>query len=328
MQLVHQGSTHFDATFWVGANALVRTVALGDLAVTAMEGPKVVRRYIHERTVIEDTESTVDLVDAGWRVHNYPARLAYSATPPDYGSLLIQRRRWANGGLIILPKLLRSLRRRGMRGRGAEAFIRVHYLVSIATSNVALLLLLALPSTHGAPVELVALTCLPYFVIYARDLRLLGRRRRDLFEVYCLNLLLLPVNLGGVVMSVRQGLSGRRIPFGRTPKISDRTSAPALYLAGTFGLLALWAVGALLDGSSGRPVHGVLGAVNAALLAFAISRYVGWRHAVADLLAPVCALRRRSRPAVPEAPAGPEGDPVQPEPTVAITLPARTGAAA
>jgi hypothetical protein len=41
--------------------------------------------------VIEDTESSVTL----------PHCLA-SATPPD-GSLLIQRTRWANGGLIILP---------------------------------------------------------------------------------------------------------------------------------------------------------------------------------------------------------------------------------
>ena len=33
--------------------------------------------------MIEDTESTVDLIDRGWRLYNYPDRLAYSATPPD-----------------------------------------------------------------------------------------------------------------------------------------------------------------------------------------------------------------------------------------------------
>jgi len=55
-----------------------------------------VTRYIQDRTVIEDTESSVDLVERGWRLYNYPERMAYSATPPDFGSLLIQRRRWVN----------------------------------------------------------------------------------------------------------------------------------------------------------------------------------------------------------------------------------------
>ena len=45
----------------------------------------------------------------GVKLFNYPERLAYSATPPDFGSLLIQRRRWANGGVIIVPKLMRYL---------------------------------------------------------------------------------------------------------------------------------------------------------------------------------------------------------------------------
>ncbi|TMH25800.1 MAG: hypothetical protein E6H63_14345, partial [Betaproteobacteria bacterium] len=64
--------------------------------------------------VIEDTESSIDLINRGWQLYNYPERLAFSATPADFGALLIQRRRWANGGLIILPKLLRYL----VRGPG------------------------------------------------------------------------------------------------------------------------------------------------------------------------------------------------------------------
>jgi cellulose synthase (UDP-forming) len=133
--------------------------------------------------------------------------------------------------LIILPKLLRSYWRRGLRGRLAEPAMRVHYLVSIATANVAMVVLMLVPFTEQVPVVLVLGTALPYFALYARDLSLIGRRRRDLLEVYALNLLLLPVNLGGVLTSIRQGLTGRRIPFGRTPKVSDRTAAPAGYIA-------------------------------------------------------------------------------------------------
>jgi hypothetical protein len=38
----------------------------------------------------------VDLLLRGWALYNYPERLAYSATPPDFGALLIQ-------GLQIFP---------------------------------------------------------------------------------------------------------------------------------------------------------------------------------------------------------------------------------
>ena len=63
-----------------------------------------------------DTESSVDLGLRGGTLHNDAERLSYSATPPDFGSLCIQRRRWADGGLLILPRLLRQVR--AMRGRG------------------------------------------------------------------------------------------------------------------------------------------------------------------------------------------------------------------
>jgi cellulose synthase (UDP-forming) len=63
--LLHQGYSHFGATFWVGANALIRRAALDDIAVTTIENGHPVTRYVQDRTVIEDTESTLDLVGAG-----------------------------------------------------------------------------------------------------------------------------------------------------------------------------------------------------------------------------------------------------------------------
>jgi cellulose synthase/poly-beta-1,6-N-acetylglucosamine synthase-like glycosyltransferase len=129
--VIHQGFTSYGATFWVGANALARKSALEDIAEAGRERGYPIRRFIQDRTVIEDTESTIDLIARGWRLHNYPERLAFSATPPDFGALLIQRRRWANGGLLILPKLLRHLARSGsIRGVLREGFMRCHYLAS------------------------------------------------------------------------------------------------------------------------------------------------------------------------------------------------------
>ena len=104
--IIHQGMTYHNATFWVGANAILRKRALADIEQIEYKGEFKIYRYISDRTVIEDTESTIDLAADGWTLHNYRERLAYSATPPDFGSLCIQRHRWANGGLLILPKLL------------------------------------------------------------------------------------------------------------------------------------------------------------------------------------------------------------------------------
>ncbi len=114
--IVHQGLSYFGATFWVGANAVIRKVALDDIVEVTYVGGQEVRRYVQDRTVIEDTESSIDLVASGWALVNYPERLSYSATPPDFGSLVVQRARWANGGLLIMPKFLRLIRRERKAG--------------------------------------------------------------------------------------------------------------------------------------------------------------------------------------------------------------------
>ena len=112
--------TYHDATFWVGANAVLRKRALDAIAERSYIGDWPIRRYIQDRTVIEDTESTIDLATHGWSLLNYPERLSYSATPPDFGSLCIQRHRWANGGLLIVPKLCRQRARPPRPGRADQ----------------------------------------------------------------------------------------------------------------------------------------------------------------------------------------------------------------
>src|SRR5262249_16516422 len=238
---IHQGFTHYGATFWVGANAMVRMRALRDIAQTRRERGYTIQTFIHDRTVIEDTESTVDLRDRGWQLHNYPERLAFSATPPDFGSLLIQRRRWANGGLLILPKLWRCGWKHGRRRMTlAEVLLRLHYLISLAASNVALLTLLAWGFDDRLASVWLPITALPYYALYAADLRRAGYRARDVLAVYALNMLLIPVSLGGVLSSVRQACTGARSAFARTPKVIGRTAAPAGYMAAELTLFGSW----------------------------------------------------------------------------------------
>ena len=281
---VHQGFTYFGATFWVGANAMIRKAALEEIAEVRQERGFEVRVFIHDRTVIEDTESTVDLRRRGWQLYNYPERMAFSATPADFGALLIQRRRWANGGLLIVPKLWHFLwTSAGRRAGVSEVLLRLHYLTSLAVANVALLFLLGLAFDERLASVWLPITAAPYYLLYAVDLRSIGYRWRDVLRVYALNLLLVPVNLGGVLRSVLQACTGRRSTFGRTPKVVGRTAAPAGYVLAEAGLFGWWTFGALMELEAGHRLNGLFALANAAFLLYALVRFVGLREACEDL---------------------------------------------
>jgi len=120
----------------------------------------------------------------------------------------------------------------------------------------------------------------------------------DLPRVYALNLLLLPVHFGGVLQSIQQLCSGRKSPFGRTPKVEGRTAAVPAYIVSQYGLLLAWLLGATREYLEGRPFNAVLAVINALFLYYAVHRFLKHRHAFDDVrgwLREVCraALRRR-----------------------------------
>ena len=292
--LVHQGFTSFNATFWVGANALLRKKALLDIATHDIERGYPITRYIQDRTVIEDTESSVDLVVRGWSLFNYPERLAYSATPPDFGALLIQRRRWANGGLIIFPKFWRYVTSRSsVPHRVGHTLMGASYLTSLAVMNIGILVLLWLPLEQPMRSPWLPLAMLPYLLFYARDLTRVGYRGSDVFGVYALSLLLVPVHLGGVFKSIAQIITGVRSSFGRTPKVADRTAVPALYVVACYGFLFYCASTLFADVAAERWLHALFAATNASFLAYAIVRFMGLRASMQDLRAGLMALVAR-----------------------------------
>jgi EAL domain-containing protein (putative c-di-GMP-specific phosphodiesterase class I)/cellulose synthase/poly-beta-1,6-N-acetylglucosamine synthase-like glycosyltransferase len=284
--IVHQGMTHYDATFWVGANAVLRKRALDEVAQTSFDGNWQIRRYIQDRTVIEDTESTIDLGSHGWTLMNYPERLSYSSTPPDFGALCIQRQRWANGGLIIMPKLLRQRRirrRAGVPNPLGEQFLRINYMTSIAWSSVSLLLLLAYPFRNQLVSPVLGLIALPYFLAMAGDLKLCGYKRSDVLRIYGFNLILLPVNLAGVGNSIVQSLTGAKSVFGRTPKVANRTVPNLPFVVFPYLIVGLACYTLVADIQGGRDVNGVYAALNTLLAAYAIVAFIGVRHSIVDL---------------------------------------------
>ena len=284
--ILHQGMSYYDATFWVGANAVIRKKALEDISETEWIGGFEIKRYIQDRTVIEDTESSVDLGVHGWSLVNYPERLSYSATPPDFGSLVVQRRRWANGGLLILPKLFKQVKERKRRNEmvsRTENLIRLNYMASIAWASFGLIFLLAYPYDGRLLSPFVVLAALPYFLAMANDLKYCGYKRSDVFRIYGFNLILLPVNLAGVLKSMQQALTGKKIPFARTPKVKNRTTTPILYVVApllvvAFSLFTLWR-----DETAHNWGNAFFAGFNAIVALWAIMAYIGLGNTVVDI---------------------------------------------
>ena len=281
--LVHQGFTAYNATFWVGANAILRRKALEEIRTMAEERGHLVPIFIQDKTLIEDTGSTIDLVARGWRLHNHPERLAFSATPSDFGALSVQRRRWANGGLIIFPSLWSHSK--SARAGSLETLVRAHYLLSPALANIGLLLLLIIPFGTEFSNIWFPIAAAPYYLLYGRDLKRSGYQWRDLLRVYALTLLLIPVNLAGVYCSVKQMVTGRKSPFARTPKIDGRTAAPASHLLALSALMATAIGSAGMNLWFGNLLFFGFSAMNTGFFLYGSLRLIGWREALADIRA-------------------------------------------
>jgi cellulose synthase (UDP-forming) len=284
--ILHQGMSYYGAAFWVGANAVIRKEALEDIVETEWVNGFEIKRYVQDRTVIEDTESSIDLATHGWSIVSYPERLSYSATPPDFGSLVVQRRRWANGGLLIMPKFLRQVRERRKRGErvsAAEFLLRINYMSSIAWASVGLIFLLAYPYDSRLLSLVVLLAAIPYFVSMGVDLRSTGYKFSDIFRIYGFNLILLAVNVAGVLKSLEQAITMKKIGFVRTPKVKNRTAAPWLYVLMPYVIVGFSVFIFWQNYFVGNWGNATFAALNATLASYAIIAYIGVRNSIVDI---------------------------------------------
>lgn len=284
--LIHQGSSHFGSGYWVGANAVLRYKALQEIATCRIENEHDILVYIQDKTVIEDTGSTIDLWRKGWHVNNHFTALAYSATPADFGALAIQRKRWGNGGLILFADLLRDyIGKRNFLSNLPKLILRAHYLLSPVIGNIGILLLMVWSPNVSQSLRWVLFLMLPYFLLYSYDLTKMGYRKRDIFAVCSLNLMLLPVNLAGLCASIRQIVTGRKDSFLRTPKVSFRSRVPPTIFVFNAAILALM----LIYVFNGLMLNDLLGAVvpmiNVLLYGYGIVKFMGLRESLADLAA-------------------------------------------
>jgi hypothetical protein len=159
----------------------------------------------------------------------------------------------------------------------------VHYLTSLAASNIALLILLGWSFDDRLASAWLPVTAVPYYALYAADLRRAGYRVLDVLRVYALNMLLIPVSLGGVLSSLWQACTGRRSAFARTPKVTGRTAAPAGYVAAEITLFASWLVGAAAALYLGHRLNAAFALTNGLCLLYALVRFIGLQAAWDDL---------------------------------------------
>lgn len=185
-----------------------------------------------------------------------------------------------------MSKFWSQLRRRKQIGdhvSRAEVMLRVNYMASIAWASFGLVFLLAFPYDGRLLSPLVVLAALPYFLAMASDLKACGYKRTDVFRIYGFNLILLPVNLAGVLKSIQQALSGKKIPFARTPKVRNRTVSPMLYVVTpliivAFSVFTLWR-----DVLAENWANAAFAGFNAFVATWAIFAYIGVWNTLADV---------------------------------------------
>jgi hypothetical protein len=175
--------------------------------------------------------------------------------------------------------------------------MRAHYLVSPAVGSGGVLLLLLWPFGDAAWTIALPFTALPYYFLYGRDLVRTGYGWADLPRVYALNLLLIPVNLGGVLKSLQQAWTGRKTPFGRTPKVCDRTALPLVYLVAEYAIAGTTLFGCAADAASARYGHALFALANALFFVYGLARFVGFRASWRDARAALVQWLRDGRAA-------------------------------
>jgi cellulose synthase/poly-beta-1,6-N-acetylglucosamine synthase-like glycosyltransferase len=290
------GSALAGAAFWQGNNAMIRRAALEEISEVTQERGFSIKKCIRDRILLEDTETTIDLLAHGWEVFFLPDPeiLAYAGTPRDFGSLLIQRRRWAGGGLLNVPKLLSYLLAAPNRARRLpEAFLRLHYL-GVAAVNLGFFLLPILAIVKAPAGGWWLWTLGPFYLLYAHDLLHLGYTWTDVPRVQALNMLLITVTIEGTLRALLWHWRGSRRVFPRTPKSRKRTPAPFSYTAAAVLLPLFFAFVTVWNALHGLRGFAALALLNTMLFGYALLRFTGPIEALGDIRNALRATTQRS----------------------------------
>jgi cellulose synthase/poly-beta-1,6-N-acetylglucosamine synthase-like glycosyltransferase len=282
--LLEKGFAVLDNACWAGSSGVLRRrvfEAIQEKPQAPETSPY--RKTIQDETVIEDFETDLHI-----KINNPNSKTVYSRKPmcalinPDnWGDVEIQRERWSNGPYILLKKLLKAGRHLSNKMFMIRAYRYLSYSVNMI---VTLGILFKAASFAGNPFTYLYL--LAGFLSYFRPLQKRGFSFKDSqLEIIC-NLFLLPTYLKGHISTIRQMITGKKIPFARTPKDGSRSRislATAAFVIGSFGYL----IGGVGPDLFQLVVNGKL-TVNAmqlyttALMGAAIFKFIGYQTLFKD----------------------------------------------
>jgi hypothetical protein len=106
--------------------------------------------------------------------------------------------------------------------------------------------------------------------------------------------MIFPVAIGGVCKQFQQMITGKKIPFGRTPKVTGRTAAPAFYCIIEVLLFIGFIIFAVKNINKGHNMQAGFSILNALFMAYVLCYYIGPKAVWDDSLAPVKALWRKT----------------------------------
>lgn len=232
-RVIAAAKNRWDAAFWCGTSALLRTSALASVGGVATG------------TVTEDIQTTVRMHKLGWKTIYHNEVLARGMAARTASEYMLQRQRWAAGAMQVL-------RREGiLTGRGLTLGQRLGYATTLwgwfdAWRSLGYLTLpVAVIATGGIPISAPLSTFGPLFLatlgIQFVALRLLARGHYPPVLSIMFEFLRMPAVLVGTLALV--GVGGRA--FRVTPKgavAGGRRRAPVPRL--TIALLVVSAVAA------------------------------------------------------------------------------------
>lgn len=83
--------------------------------------------------------------------------------------------------------------------------------------------------------------------------------------------------------SIKQLITKAKIPFGRTPKIGARTTAPRLYHILNYSFIFYLIYDCALDITNRRYVFAALLSINVGFYVYAVAVFVGFRNSLSDI---------------------------------------------
>lgn len=223
-RVLQPGRNRWNAAFWCGTNAVLRTSALAEVGGLATE------------SVTEDIHTTIRLHRRGWRTVYHDEVLARGLAAADAGQYLSQRVRWGTGAMQVLRQ------ENPLAGRGLTVPQRLSYAATLlgwfdAWRTLGYLLLPVLVLLTGAspisaPASTFAAVFVPTLLVQQAALAALGRGHGSLPRALLFEFIRLPASL----LATLTVLTARETPFrvtakGRQGDVRQRVRVPALHLA-------------------------------------------------------------------------------------------------